>query len=121
MKKPLREVDKDWTKFPDYKYRRKDISTWIVEAIYGEQRGGMILIWKKTPMGSENTVGDLAWEIKHQENLGYFDESFSVMRYKGNHYELVKEVNFMHHENVKYEYNQIDNVSDIMELVRRMI
>ena len=120
IRTPLREVDREkWLDWDDKVYRRKQISTWIVELVGGTERGGMILLWEKKEMGDEDEVGSLAWEMKHEDNLGYFSEKYSHIEFEENHYRLFDEVNFMNYSSAKAEYDDIDLVENITDLAWR--
>jgi hypothetical protein len=49
MEKPIDMYTyEEWTKFPDYYYRKKKIGHYTVEMIAGTNRGGWIVIWDPT-------------------------------------------------------------------------
>lgn len=117
---PLRDVDKKkWEEWKDREYSRKNISKWIVELVGGSDRGGIILLWEKTEMGSKENVGDLAWELEHVDNLGYLDEKYSHIEHDESHYRLFDEIHFMRWNNAKGEYNHINSKEDITNLAWR--
>ena len=119
-KQPLRNVDREkWQDWDDREYSRKKIGTWIVELVGGHERGGNILIWEKTEMGYKNNVGDLAWEIEHQDNLGYFSEKYCTIKIDGRPYRLFDELSFMYFENAKPAYDDIETEKDIIDLAWR--
>ena len=81
----------------DAKYKTKNISTWIIELIYGTERGGRIFIWQKGK-------SDLHHIWTPSDNDKYL---------------LADEVGFMEYENAIAEYNKLKSVKDIVDLMWR--
>lgn len=116
---PLRQTDRSWMKYPDFKYRRKHIGNWVVELIGGTDRGAVILLWEKAKIGDSRKVNSLAWKIKHESMLGSFSRKYNVIFYKGSYYELISEVNFMYYSNALDEYKVIRSVKNVIDLAWR--
>jgi len=119
--KSLRQVDRDWQDFPDGHYQRKNVGhNWIVELIYGTERGGIILLWERTEMGKEDEIGSLAWEISNQDALGYFSEEYKVVKLDdGQLLRLFTQVNFMDYRNAQDEYRHLTSEKAIITLAVR--
>lgn len=83
--------------YDDAKHTKKKISSWIIELIYGTNRGGVILIWQKG-----------ASTLHH-----IWTPSIN------NDYMLFQEVHFMDWRNAKEEFSQLKTVEDIMNLIER--
>jgi len=98
MKKTIKPMNQTcynrWAKHPDFKYRKKQISTWIVELLYGTDRGGTILIWEEGTSELEHI-----WINNDDKTHKLFDE-----------------VNFMYWQNAVNAYKEIHTVGDIINL-----
>ena len=89
---------------PDSVYKKKNISTWIVELIGGTNRGATIRLWEKA------TIEDVVRE-------GKLPHVYRITSDKK--YILLDEVHYMYFLNVLPVYKDLKTVSDIIDLAWR--
>jgi hypothetical protein len=89
------KIGQKWN-YPDAVYKRKKVSTWIVELIGGTNRGAEIRVWNKI---DKNSID------------GIFD--------KDGNYELSVHGHYMDYTNALGDYRDIQNVDDIMNFMQR--
>ena len=94
-----KHMRKDAKKNSNLKYQRKKISTWIVELHYNPDTGGQINIWKP---GKE--------KLEH---------IWPNQKHDGEWYHKADEVHFKYSENAKSEYDNLETVSNIKNLMWR--
>lgn len=80
-------------------YQRKSISTWVVEWVYNPDGGGHISIWKKGESSLEHI--------------------WTPATIDGEDYHQADEVHFWDWENGQMEYDTLETVGDISDLMWR--
>ncbi|MBU0925358.1 hypothetical protein KKG81_10760 [bacterium] len=92
----MTQLGEKWN-YTDARYKKKKISTYILEAVYGIERGGEIRIWKKI---DSNWMG----EEYEPRSGGYY---------------LLERIHFMDYKNLLGEYDNIKNVKGIWDITKR--
>jgi len=98
-----RNIGEKWI-YPDANYKRKSISSYTIELLYGTKRGGQIVLWKK----ADSDDVENATKLPHVFDITPDHKNF-----------MIDEINFWNWENAENEYKQIKTVKDIYRLASR--